>query len=197
SAMNWSPSLLIAPNPTRATGAPLAMSKRAQPVASARGGLLDGWASTSTAISSVVSASGNATRRAIAMVSPSPGRASELVPIRTLSAGGGSRGSAQWPAVSTTVGAIRVPVQPSLSPMPVGNSTATTSGHLPAAAFLPPMTDGGDDGDTVGSARAGPPCAAVVLTTRNPATMARTCRIQQLPPYLTPLQAPRPRHRVK
>src|SRR5215813_2024931 len=47
----------------------------------------------------------------------------------------------QWPAVSTTSGAINVPVQAA-----AGAITATASGHLPAGASVPPTT-GEIDGD--------------------------------------------------
>src|SRR4051794_6185805 len=74
------------------------------------------------------------------MVSPSPGRVSELAPISTLSGStGAALRSAQWPAVSTMVGATSVPVHSGVSPS-IGNITAATSGHLPGGASVPPVT---------------------------------------------------------
>ena len=85
--------MLIAPNPTSEIGAPFTRSRRAQPVASLRGGRVDARASTSTVRSSVVSAPGYGNPCLMAIVSPSSGRASELVPISTLSGSGGSLAS--------------------------------------------------------------------------------------------------------
>src|SRR3954468_4100767 len=52
---------------------------------------------------------------------------------------------AQWPAVSTTSGAISVPVHE-----PVGPRMATASGHFPGGTIVPPIT-----GCAITPARAG------------------------------------------
>ena len=132
SLMYWFALRSIAPYPTSETRAPFLMSRRAQPVASARGVNRDGLASTRTVRSSLDSELGYSMRRATCIVSPSPGRASDVVPTRI----DVRSGSLQWPAVSATVGATSTPVQPC---WPL-NSTAATSGHLPVAALAPPTT---------------------------------------------------------
>ena len=48
--------------------------------------------------------------------------------------------SLQWPAVSTTVGAMSTPVHSAAAWLPVPNTMAAMSGYLPAGAFCPPMT---------------------------------------------------------
>ena len=66
------------------TGAPSTIAERTQPGASRRGAIDAGRASSSSATSN---APGPGTTSATAMISPAPGRASELVPSSTSSAG--------------------------------------------------------------------------------------------------------------
>src|SRR5690348_6582737 len=59
-----------------------------------------------------------------------------MPPTMTVSGGGPKLSETQWPAVSTTVGAISVPEQP-CSPE---EYNAAASGHSPSGAALPPIT---------------------------------------------------------